>query len=47
MYGTYSIADEWKFKTYPYNEDHEFEDFTIPIFDVNESDITVNEQVGV
>lgn len=48
MWGTgFSIADEWQFKTYPYNEDHEFEDFTIPIYDETELSLTVNEQVGV
>jgi hypothetical protein len=48
MWGTgFSIADEWQFKTYPYNEDHELEDFTIPIYDETELSLTVNEQVGV
>lgn len=47
MYGTFAVSDEWGFKTYPYNEDHEFEDFTIPIFDIDELTLTVNKQVGV
>jgi len=47
MWGTFSVNDEWGFKTYPYNEDIEFEDYTIPIYDVDELDLTVNEQVGV
>lgn len=44
---TFIIADEWQFKTYPYNEDHVFEDFTIPVYDDDELTIQVNEQVGV
>lgn len=47
MWGTFVTGDQWEFKTYPYNEDHIFEDFTIPIYDVDELDLTVNEQVGV
>jgi len=48
MWGlTFILADEWEFKTYPYNEDHEFDDYTIPIYDDDELTITVNEQVGV
>lgn len=43
----FDTADEWGFKTYPYNEDHEFEDYTIPVFDVDEVNLTVNSQVGI
>ena len=42
-----AVADEWQFKTYPYNEDIEFEDFTVPVYDEDELVLTVNEQVGV
>lgn len=47
MWGTFINDDAWEFKTYPYNEDIEFEDYTIPIYDVNELSLTVNEQVGI
>lgn len=47
MWGTFTNDDAWEFKTYPYNEDIEFEDYTIPIYDVNELSLTVNEQVGI
>lgn len=47
IYGTFSENDEWSFKTYPYNEDIEFEDFTIPIYDEEELSLTVNEQLGL
>ena len=48
MWGTdFDAADVWTFKTYPHNEDIEFEDFTIPIYDVDELTLTVNEQVGI
>ena len=48
MWGTgFSVADAWTLKTYPYNVDIELEDFTIPIYDEGELDVTVNEQVGV
>ena len=47
MWGTFINDDAWGFKTYPYNEGIEFEDYTIPIYDVDELDLTVNEQVGV
>jgi len=46
-HGSFNAGDEWFFKTYPYNEDIEFEDYTIPIYDVDELDLTVNEQVGI
>lgn len=47
MWGTGFIAtDAWTFKTYPHNEDIEFEDFSIPIYD-GELTLTVNEQVGI
>jgi len=48
MWGTgFSVADAWTFKTYPYNLDHELEDFTVPIYDEGELSITVNPQQGV
>lgn len=47
MYGTFALGDEWIFYTYPYDENIEFEDYTIPIFDVNELGISIVEQVGV
>lgn len=47
MWGTFTLGDEWQWKTYPYNEDHEFDGFTIPVYDDDELTITVNEQVGV
>ena len=43
----FTAGDEWDFKTYPYNEDIEFEDFTIPIYDEAELDVTVNENSGI
>lgn len=47
IWGSFTVADEWTFKTCPYNEDQEIEDYTIPVYDINELDLTVNEQVGV
>ncbi len=44
MYGTFDVGDEWIFNSYPYNEDIVFQDYTIPIYDENELDLTVNEQ---
>jgi uncharacterized phage protein gp47/JayE len=44
IYGTFTTGDEWLFTSYPYNEDIEFDDFTIPITSEVELDITVNEQ---
>lgn len=45
MWGAFTNGDEWIFYSYPYNEDIEFEDFTIPVIEVTELDITVNEQI--
>jgi len=47
MWGSFSVADEWRFITYPYNQDMEFEDYTIPVYDVDELTLVVNEQIGV
>ena len=44
IYGTFTNGDEWLFTTYAYNEDIEFDDFTIPITKATELTITVNEQ---
>jgi len=46
IWGTdFSDNNEWRFKTYPYNEDHEFEDFSVPVALPANLDITVNEQL--
>lgn len=47
IYGSFSQGDEWTFKTYPYNGNLEFEDYTIPIYDEAELSLTVNSQVGL
>lgn len=44
VWGSYTIGDEWRFKTYPYNEDLEFSDFTIPVAYPSGLDVTVNSQ---
>jgi hypothetical protein len=38
------IGAEWLFTTYPYNEDIELDDYTIPIINLSDTTITVNEQ---
>lgn len=45
MWGTFSTGDQWVFYTYAYNKDIEFVDFTVPVIDVDELTITVNEQL--
>lgn len=45
IWGIFNDGDSWSFTTYPYNQDIEISDFTIPIIDINELDITVNEQL--
>jgi len=44
IYGTFILGDEWQFTTYPYNQDIEFDDFTIPVTKLSEINLTVNEQ---
>ena len=41
---TFSVDDEWAFKTYAYNEDIVFDDNTIPTIATAQLDITVTEQ---
>jgi len=45
IWGTFSVGDRWEFRTYPYNEGIEFDDFTVPIYDLSRLSLTVNEQV--
>lgn len=45
IWGTFSVGDRWIFTTYPYNDELEFEDYTIPIYSESELDLTVNEQI--
>lgn len=42
--GTFTNGDQWVFTTYPYNEDIEFDDFSVPVTIAAELDITVEEQ---
>lgn len=44
MWGLFNVADEWRFKTYPYNQDIAIEDNTIPIYNEAETILVVNEQ---
>jgi hypothetical protein len=46
-FGTFTQGDEWSFKTYPYNEDIVFEDFTVPIYSPDELTLTVNPSIGI
>ena len=41
----YQIGDEWNFTTYPYTENIEVDDFTVPVIDIASSTITVNKQI--
>lgn len=43
--GPYINGDEWEFKTFPYNDDIEVNDYTIPITKESNLDITVDEQL--
>lgn len=43
--GNYVQGDEWKFTTYPKNEDIEVDDNTVPVMDYGDLNITVIEQV--
>lgn len=47
IFGTFILYDTWEFKTYPYNQDHVFEDYTIPLYDESELILVVNEQLGL
>lgn len=44
IWGTFSIGDEWRFTTYPYNEDQVVDDNSIPVYDETELTINVNSQ---
>ena len=48
IWGTLGVdfidGDSWEFKTYPYNEDIVFEDYTVPVYDETELTLTVNSQ---
>ena len=41
----YQIGDEWNFTTYPYTENIEVDDFTVPVIDIASSTIKVNKQI--
>jgi len=43
--GNYSNENEWEFTTYPYNNNIETDDFTVPVTTVANLDITVNEKL--
>lgn len=43
--GTYNSGDGWEFTTYPYNENIETDDFTVPVLKEENLSITVNEQL--
>ena len=45
IWGNFIAGDSWIFYTYPYNNDIELDDFTIPVIDIDELDITVHEQL--
>ena len=44
IWGTFTNGDRWSFTTYAYNEEIEFDDFTVPIYDESELTLTVNSQ---
>ena len=44
IWGTFTNGDRWGFTTYAYNEEIEFDDFTVPIYDESELTLTVNSQ---
>lgn len=47
MWGVFSVQDTWVFDSYAYKDDINLTDYTIPIFDVNELDLIVREQLIV
>jgi len=38
--GSYTVGDSWEFTTYPYNNDMEISDYTLPVLSVNNLTIT-------
>lgn len=45
IFGTFSVGNTWMFHSYPYNEDLELADYTIPTILVDELSITVEPQI--
>jgi len=45
IWGTFSVGDRWEFKTYPYNEEIELDDFTVPIYSESTLTVVVNDQL--
>lgn len=41
----YQVGDQWEFTTYPYNQNIEVDDFTVPVIDIANSTIKVNKQI--
>jgi hypothetical protein len=44
---SYEFGQEWVFKTYPYNENLETDDFSVPILDASNLSIEVIEQLSI
>mgnify|MGYP006386475189 CR=1 FL=1 len=44
---SYEFGQEWVFKTYPYNENIETGDFSVPILDASNLSIEVIEQLSI